>query len=151
MRLVCPLPGVMPSRVNTLFVKFASDATSNTYDSGRTPLVDALFTISVIGCLSTAIFVPAVGATTVGAVMLTPGIGPCTVGVKGFELFVTSHAVTDTTAAQSASAEEILVIITCTLLRIGRIVPENRPCGALGSPPLVELLREPYVSMPPLT
>src|SRR5262249_62012104 len=82
----------MFSRENTLLVKFASIAISKTYDSGRTPLVDAFSISNVIGCLSTAILAPLVGSRILGVVISTPGIGPATVGVSGLELFVVTHA-----------------------------------------------------------
>src|ERR1700741_443590 len=56
---------------------------------------------SVIGCLSTAIFIPLGGSRAFGAVMSTPGIGPATAGLSGFELLVASHA--DATSATTAT------------------------------------------------
>src|SRR5262249_41448038 len=73
---------------------------------------------SVIGCLSTAILVPVCGSSAFGALMSMPGIGPATEGLRGFELFVDSHAVAANaiTAATATAYEGFLVIRThwCT-------------------------------------
>src|SRR5262245_9627446 len=45
-----PSPGETDSRENTLFVKLTSVATSNTYDKGRTPELDAFSMSSDSGC-----------------------------------------------------------------------------------------------------
>src|ERR1051325_771884 len=67
----------------------------------------------VIGCLSTAIFDPVCGSSGFGAVMSTPGIGPATVGLRGFELFVDSHPVaTSATHARTTTAYAGLLCIT---------------------------------------
>src|SRR5690242_19837898 len=89
----------MPSRENTLLEKFASVAMSNTSDSGRTPDVEAFWAVSVSGCASAAIRAPAAGVMVLGAVMLTPGIGPATDGLSGFELLATSHPTSASAAA----------------------------------------------------
>ena len=53
-------------------------------------MVAAFSTTSVTGCLSTGTLVP-LGSTGVGGVMFTPGIGPATVGLSGFALFIASQ------------------------------------------------------------
>src|SRR5262249_24781529 len=106
-----PSPGETPSRSNTLFVKPASRATSNTYDNGRTPLLDEFSMSSDNGCSSTAILARTTGSRTFGAEISTPGIGPATVGLRGFELFELWHAVRVATAVQTLRADSTLRII----------------------------------------
>src|SRR5579871_4248722 len=113
----------MPSFVNTFVLKLESVAISNRYVSGRTPLVLALFTVSVIGCLSTAIRMPLVGVMTAGVLMLTPGIGPATVADNGFELFELSHADAATAAITSTSGHRTLAFMAarhCVSVQTGR-------------------------------
>jgi hypothetical protein len=55
-----------------------------------------------------AIFAPMAGSRIFGAVMSTPGIGPATDGLSGFELFEVSHAVRTRTAVQTPRADKNL-------------------------------------------
>src|SRR5437588_12445248 len=82
----------MPSRENTTPLNPASVATSNGYESGRTPLVPAFSASSVIGCWSTGILMLAAGSSVFGAEIDTPGIGPAISGLSGLELLLAVHA-----------------------------------------------------------
>ena len=62
----------------------------------------AFSTVKVSGCLSTAILAPAAGSTGLGAVIFTPGIGPASVGLRGFELFEVAHATVNVPTAANA-------------------------------------------------
>src|SRR5258708_10417572 len=98
----------MLSFAKTLLLKLESVATSMTYVNGRTADVDALLTINVIGCLSTATLVPEAGSAGCGAVILTPGMGPATVGLSGFELFDDWQATSATSAVTTTAADATL-------------------------------------------
>src|SRR5690242_9840102 len=75
---------------------------------------------SVIGCLSTGIFMPVGGSSTFGAVMSTPGIGPATVGLSGLELLDASQALAMIAAsARPAAYTDLLFIGTHTGARVG--------------------------------
>jgi hypothetical protein len=91
-------------------VKPASVATSNAYLRGRTPDVLAFSMVSVTGWRSTATRAPVDGSRTFGAEIATPGMGPATVALSGFELLVLSHA-DMTTAASRATADRVLRVI----------------------------------------
>src|SRR5262245_4645078 len=55
---------------------------------GRTPLEVALFRTSAIGCWVLTIRSPSRGSSGLGALMLTPAIGPATAGLRGFSVLV---------------------------------------------------------------
>ena len=86
--LVWALPGWMPILANSWLPNDESVDTWNSYDSGRTPFVVAFFTVSVIGWSLIEIWAFADGVTTLGALMVTPAIGPATVGLRGLELLI---------------------------------------------------------------
>src|SRR5262245_25932375 len=106
----------MASRMNTLLVNPASVATSNSYESGRTPELDEFSISSETGCSSTAIREPTAGSRTFGALISTPGIGPATAGLSGFELFEASHAATASIAVHTPRTEQALRTIEITTL-----------------------------------
>ena len=94
---------------------------------GRTPVEDAFSISSVIGCFSIAIFVPVCGSSSFGAEISTPGIGPATVGVSGFELLTVSQATVANNATPTPNPYTIRFFIgarCCTRFRIGANVPE---------------------------
>src|SRR4051794_11082232 len=47
---------------------------------------------------------PCCGCTVPGALMPTPGIGPATVGLRGFSLFLSSQPTTDSTSGASRNS-----------------------------------------------
>jgi hypothetical protein len=76
--------------------------------SGRGLFVVAFWTVRVTGCWSTEICAPADGDIGAGAVMLTPGIGPATEGLNGFELLLDWQAATSTAATTATTGVQAL-------------------------------------------
>src|SRR5436189_1591840 len=62
---------------------------------------------SVTGCFSMEILEPGPGSSIFGAEISTPGIGPATLALSGFELLLASHAVSDNAAARTPTVARI--------------------------------------------
>src|SRR5206468_11976795 len=77
---------------------------------GRGPFDDAFSSSSVTGWLSTSIRAP-FGSSNFGAEISTPGSGPATVAVSGFELFDVSHAVSATRSGTTHTIPKDLVMV----------------------------------------
>src|SRR5580765_5714753 len=106
--LVRPSPGGTDPRPNTFVVKALSVATSNVYDSGRTPLLDAFSIVSLTGCCESLSLVPIDGSSRRGAEIWTPAIGPATEGLSGVSLFWASQPTrANSKAADTAAAGDI--------------------------------------------
>jgi hypothetical protein len=119
-----PSPGATPLRAKTIDPNSASPATSNVYDNGRTPLVDAFSTSSRIGCCDSLNLKPCCGSSRRGWVISTPGIGPATPGLSGFALFLASQA----KLKLRSRAENARSDVRFTRLMVIHLVP-TRPTG----------------------
>src|SRR6187402_2529217 len=130
--LVLPSPpGATPERLKTLVPKPASAATSKLYVSGRTPLVVEFWTTSRMGWSLSLNLNPCAGASRAGAVMLTPGIGPATVGEVGWELFAVSQPTNPNTArAQAKRAKrDVMANLEVNLMEQRQGAPMTRAFG----------------------
>src|SRR5262245_14693108 len=84
---VLPSPGATLALLKTFVEKPLSLATSNVYVRGRTPLVVAFWMMSLMGCSDSLYLKPWAGSSRTGAEIVTPSMGPATVGARGDELF----------------------------------------------------------------
>src|SRR3954454_8215170 len=106
-----PAPGATRERLNTRVAKPLSVATSKVYERGRTPVDEAFSMSSLIGCCDSLNLKPCAGSSSFGGVMSTPGIGPATDGLSGFELFLASHPANTTVNRPTRTVHRAAVVL----------------------------------------
>src|SRR3954452_4723052 len=78
------------------------------YVTGRTPFELAFSMSSLIGCCDSLNLNPCRGSSSFGGVISTPGIGPATEGLSGFELFSASQPSNDSSRIAGNAAAGVI-------------------------------------------